>query len=57
MGVAQFCVAIGLANEANLETWFISERLRDGSHVFLEGRLLNALMSVCYLYTSVVFSC
>jgi hypothetical protein len=34
----------------NFGTGFISERLRDGSHIFLEGKLLNA-PSACYLYT------
>jgi hypothetical protein len=47
-------VAIGLVNDANLGTWFISERLRDGDHLFLAGRLLDAL-SACYMYTFVIF--
>jgi hypothetical protein len=51
MGVVE-----GLVNEADFGTWFISERLRDGSHVFLAGMLLNA-PTACYLYTFVVLSC
>jgi hypothetical protein len=55
MGVAQLCVALGLVNGANLGTWFISEKLRDGGHLFLAGKLLDA-SSACYTYTFVVFS-
>jgi hypothetical protein len=50
MDVAQFCVAVGLVNEAKLGTWFISERLRDGGYLFLAGKLL-APPSARYMYT------
>jgi hypothetical protein len=54
MGIAQFGVAVGLVNEANLGTWFISERLRDGGHLFLAGKNL-IFVWVCCIFLLRVF--